>query len=347
MLSISFPQVGFRRQPVSGIAFTLVIALLAMLLAEHSLNQQLGLNAMVYAIIIGMLIGNTIYPKLAQTLDAGINISKGQLLRLGIILYGFRLTFEQVFGLGGAAFLVDALILCSTFTLSYWLGHKLLGLDRTTSVLTGAGCSICGAAAILATAPITKAKSEQITPAVAVIVIFGSLAIVVYPWLQQLFEGVFTAQQFGVVVGSSVHEVAQVVAIGQQLGDTTADTAILTKMVRVMMLAPFLVFVALWFNQKQTTDNQPKASSQFPWFALVFLAVIGFNSIIQLPSQAIVAINQLDNLLLLMAMGALGLTTQLSTLKQAGSKLLILGGVIFIWLIAASLSLTWLFSALF
>lgn len=346
MHSISFPQVGFRRQPLSGIAFTILIALAATQLAHHPLNQHLGLNAMVYAILIGMLVGNTIYPKLAHALQAGVNISKGQLLRLGIMLYGFRLTFEQVLGLGGSALIIDALMLCSTFALTYWLGYKVFKLDRTTSVLTGAGCSICGAAAILATAPVIKAKPAQVAPAVAVIVMFGSLAIIVYPWLQHLLVGTFSAQQFGVVVGSSVHEVAQVVAIGQQLGGVTADTAILTKMVRVMMLAPFLVFIALWFNRDKTEDKQTKASAQFPWFALIFLIVIGVNSVVHLPSQAIATINQVDNVLLLMAMAALGLTTQFSAFKQTGSKFLVLGGLVFIWLITASLGLTWLFLTL-
>ena len=213
-------------------------------LADH------GLSALTLAIVLGMLVGNTVYPRVAAATGPGVQVSKQQLLRVGIVLYGLRLTTQDIGQMGWAGVVVDALVLCSTFGLACWIGMRWLGLERETALLIGAGSSICGAAAVLATEPVVKARAEQVTVAVATVVVFGTLSIFLYPVLFQWNQawGVIPggAKGFGQYAGSTIHEVAQVVAAARSIGPEAADAAVIAKMVRVMMLAPFLLLLSGW-----------------------------------------------------------------------------------------------------
>ncbi len=119
-------------------------------------------------------------------------------LRLGIILYGFRLTFSQIADVGIGGIIIDVLTLSSTFLLACFLGQKVFGLDKHTSWLIGAGSSICGAAAVLATEPVVKAEASKVTMAVATVVIFGTVAIFLYPAIYSLMSQWFSPETFGV-----------------------------------------------------------------------------------------------------------------------------------------------------
>lgn len=109
-----------------------------------------GLSSLTLAILLGMVLGNTIYPNFSDQLSAGVGFAKGQILRLAIIFYGFKLTLTQVASVGMPAVMTDALVLTSTFLLTYWLGTKWLKVDKQTTLLIGSGASICGAAAVIA-----------------------------------------------------------------------------------------------------------------------------------------------------------------------------------------------------
>jgi uncharacterized integral membrane protein (TIGR00698 family) len=203
-------------------------------------------------------------------------------------------------------------------------------MDRETVWLIGAGSSICGAAAVLATEPVVKADASKVAVAVATVVLFGTAGILLYPALFALLPAV-SAAQFGIFTGSTLHEVAQVVAAGHAIGAEAENMAVITKMLRVMMLAPFLLLLGSWLRQRG--PRTATSARSFPWFALLFIAVALVNSLQLLPAGVVSALNQLANLLLAMAMAALGLTTRFSALKQAGAKPLLLGLMMFCWLI--------------
>lgn len=292
-----------------------------------------GLSALTLAILLGMVLGNTIYPALHRHCDGGVLFAKQHLLRLGIILYGFRLTFSQIADVGVSGVLIDVLTLSSTFMLACFLGQKVFGLDKKTSWLIGAGSSICGAAAVLATEPVVKAEASKVTVAIATVVIFGTLAIFIYPALWPLLASWFSPQTYGIWIGSTVHEVAQVVAAGHAVSPEAENAAVIAKMLRVMMLAPFLLLLAARVKQLSPQEGNEKSKVTIPWFALGFVAVAVFNSFHLLPSAAVNMLNTLDTLLLAMAMAALGVTTHISALKNAGAKPLVMGLLLFIWLI--------------
>lgn len=321
---------------IPGLALTAVIAFATAWIGTIPAVSALGLGALTLAIIVGIVLGNTLYPAAHPLCDAGVQFAKQKLLRLGIILYGFRLTFQQVMDVGLSGVVIDILMLSSTFLLATFIGARLMNLDLKTAWLIGAGSSICGAAAVLATAPVVKAESSKVAVAVATVVIFGTIGIFLYPVIWHEVASHYpaiSATQFGVYTGSTMHEVAQVVAAGHAVSPETESAAVIAKMLRVMMLAPFLLLLSIAASRHVEHDGTPKQPIVFPWFALMFILVALFNSFHLLPAQWVATINVLDNVLLAMAMAALGLTTRISQLMKAGLQPFLLGLILFGWLI--------------
>ena len=337
------------RELAPGVALALALALAAMELAKLGWLQANGISALTLAIVLGMVVGNTVYPRFAAVGANGVTFSKQSLLRLGIILYGLRLTFQDIGHVGLRGVAIDALVLASTFSLAWFLGTRVFGLDRRTAMLIGAGSSICGAAAVMATEPVVRGKAEQVTVAVSTVVVFGTLAIFLYPTLYHLNARygfiALSPQAYGIFAGSTIHEVAQVVAAGHAVSEQAANTAVIAKMVRVMMLAPFLVALSAWLSRpanRDATDDVADAAAKpgrivIPWFALGFVAVAGLNSLALLPKSAVAVVTDIDTVMLATAMAALGLTTHVSAIRSAGLKPLALAAVLFGWLIVGGL----------
>ena len=338
-----------------GLVISAALAGAGMALGRIDWLQSHGFSALTLAIVLGMLLGNTVYPRIAAPCGPGVNFSKQNLLRLGVVLYGLRLTVQDIGHVGLAGVLTDTLVLSSTFALACLVGIKWLGMDRKTVMLIGAGSSICGAAAVMAAEPVVRARAEQVTVAVATVVVFGTLAIFLYPMLYdlnqhwQFISG--GAEGFGIYAGSTIHEVAQVVAAARSVGSHAADTAVIAKMVRVMMLAPFLIMLSAWLardeakasakeeaqqqrSQSVLPSTPAKAKLAVPWFAFAFVGVVLFNSLHLLPAPVVSIVTEIDTVLLAMAMAALGLSTHASAIRKAGIKPLLLALILFAWLVA-------------
>jgi len=320
-----------------GLALSAALALASIEVAKTAWLATHGLSALTVAIVLGMVAGNTIFPRMAAACGNGVAFSKQNLLRLGIVLYGLRLTFQDISQVGVSGVVIDACMLMSTFALAYVVGVKVFKLDRNTVMLIGAGSSICGAAAVMATEPVLRARSEQVAVAVSTVVVFGSVAIFLYPVLHGLgfLQG---HADFGVYIGSTVHEVAQVVAAARSIDEHTANTAVIAKMVRVMMLAPFLLILSAYLQRGKSVAapcSRRKASrlNDVPWFAFAFIGVVALHSLFTLPTALTGTLLDADTFLLAMAMAALGLTTHLSSVRRAGMRPLLLGGLLFAWLI--------------
>lgn len=334
-----------RSRHLAGLVVVLIGSLFCLWL-NTSVNtwtdgRIVGLSSLTLAILIGMVLGNTIYPNLAERLNVGVAFAKGQILRLAIIFYGFKLTLTQVSSVGLSAVMSDALVLTSTFLLTYWIGTRWLKVDKQTTLLIGSGASICGAAAVIAAEPVVKAEAHKVTIAVATVVVFGTMAMLLYPFLYHLgwLQPWLNAQQYGIYTGSTIHEVAQVVVAGNAVSSEMGDTAVVTKMIRVMMLAPFLLILSFALT-KGSSDHGEKTSFmnrvqqvKVPWFAFIFIAIVLLHTWVPMTASFEHSMVMLDDVLLTMAMFALGLTTHLGAIKQAGVKPLILGAIMFAWLI--------------
>ncbi|MBN9462016.1 MAG: YeiH family putative sulfate export transporter [Burkholderiales bacterium] len=358
LAAVPAPLLQRSRDPAwwSGCALAAALAALAMGAAELAWLQQLGLSALTLAIVLGMACGNTFFPAIARHTASGVDFSKSLLLRTGIVLYGFRITFQEVAGVGWTGIVIAACMVTLTFVVAVQLGTRVFGLDRRTSMLIGAGGAICGAAAVMATEPVVRARAHEVSVAVATVVVFGTLGMFAYPLLYPYLG--LSEHAYGVFTGSTVHEVAQVVVAGQAVGEGAAAAAVIEKMLRVMMLAPFLLMLSAHLGRDQaeaqgtglgaglgagaggsTSAGGGKAAARrrqpimIPWFAVLFILATAVHSSGILPASLVQALVRIDTLLLAMAMAALGLRTHAGAIRQAGFAPLVLAATLFVFLV--------------
>lgn len=323
---------------LNGLWLVVMIALAALYLSQLSFFAHLGISPLLVGIALGMFYGNTLRSQVPEAWVPGIVFSTKYLLRLAIVLYGFRVTFQQIAEVGIPGLLVNFVVLASTLLIGAWAGVRLFRLDKETAVLCAAGSAICGAAAVLATEPVVRAESHKAAIAVATVVLFGTIAMFLFPLLYSL-DMPFTEKQAGIFIGATVHEVAQVVATGNAISPDITTTAVIAKMTRVMMLAPVLILLGIFWSRSSTmlsgNDATRMAKITIPWFAVGFIAVAGFNSLHWLPSDIVGAINNFGTFLLTIAMTALGMETNMSKLKGVGLKPFYLAALLFVWLIVS------------
>lgn len=315
---------------ISGLLCVAVLTMISYLIASWPLFISIGISPLIIAIILGMLVGNTY--TLPASFTPGIQFAAKRILRLAIILYGFRITFQQIISVGVEALVIDIVVVSSTLVLGYWLGRKLLKLDRELALLVSAGAAICGAAAVLAVEEILKSEPYKAAVAIGTVVLFGTLSMFLYPLLQHADVLNFSHTQYGLFTGASIHEVAQAVAAGSHVSAEAGEIAVIVKMMRVLLLVPVLFILALLCRPAQAKN---KTRITIPWFAVLFVLVIGFNSLTLLSPITVDALVQLDIILLTMAMGAIGMETKFSKIKQVGIKPLYLAAILFAWLVSS------------
>ncbi len=329
---------------LNGILFVALFTIAAIQISQVSFIKALAISPLIIGIVIGMFYANTLRSHIPKEWVPGIVFSSKQLLRFAIILYGFRITFQQIAEVGLAGLTVSTLMLTTTFILGWWLGVKFFGLDRDTTVLTASGSSVCGAAAVLATEPVLNAEPYKSAVAVGTVVLFGTIAMFTYPALYKSGILHMDPATYGIYVGGTVHEVAQVVAAGGAVSEVAMNNAVIVKMTRVMMIAPLLIILGILVSKGATTaTGERKFKITIPWFAVWFIVMAGINSfLINMPSiqPVIHAINEFDTFLLTMAMTALGMETSVEKFKQAGAKPVALAAVLAVWLMVGGYFVT-------
>lgn len=332
-----------------GILLMALFSFSAFYISEFQWVKDLSLSPLIVGIILGMIYANSLRNYIPETWVPGIKFCTKQILRTGIVLYGFRLTFQQVLAIGLPAIIIDVIVIVITLLLGVVAG-RLMKMDEKTSLMVSTGSAICGAAAVLGAEPVVKCAPHKTAIAVSTVVIFGTLSMFLYPILYR--AGIFdlSAQEMAIYSGATLHEVAHVVGAGNAMDPDgalhLADQATITKMIRVMMLAPVLLimsYIIARVRRARHTDvaTDGKSKISVPWFAFGFLLVIALNSLLQsftfipaeVMSTGISAINSFDDFLLTMAMTALGAETSIDKFKQAGAKPFYLAGIIYLWLI--------------
>jgi len=353
-----------RNGTLSGIFFVAIFAAAATYIADLAPVKALGLSPLVIGIVMGIFYANTLHNQTPAAWQTGITFSGKKILRFAIVLYGFRITFQQIADVGMDGFLVSLIMLTSTLIIGSWVGTKIFGMDKDTSILTASGAAVCGAAAVLATEPVLKAEEYKTAIAVSMVVLFGTISMFLYPVLYTTIiehsSGFLhmTAREFGIYVGGTIHEVAQVVAVPASVpGAPTemADAAVIVKMTRVIMIAPMLIVLGLylaWSAKKEGGEVSGKTKLVIPWFAVYFVMVAGLNSLIQTYTatapeatalfihKGIDIINEVDTFLLTMAMTALGMGTIFAKFKGLGLAPIYTAGVMFGWLVIGGFMIT-------
>ena len=309
--------------------------------------KALSFSSLIIGILLGMLYANTLRRRQPSSWDGGIKFCSKRMLRLGIILYGFRLTFQDVVAVGPKAVLIDCIVVVVTLLLGVWLGRRL-GLDRETTLMTSTGSAICGAAAVLGAEPIAKGKPHQTAVAVSTVVIFGTLSMFLYPIMYRMgLSGVLDTQQMGVYTGSTLHEVAHVVGAGNAMGSEIATDSLIVKMVRVMLLVPVLIAMS-WLLSRRGGAVAEKRSINVPWFAFIFLLMIAVNSGMHSAfdgeawlATALKVTEVVSTFMLTLAMTALGSDTSIDKFRQAGAKPFYLAGALYVWLVGGGFALAY------
>lgn len=331
-----------------GILFMALFACASCHIGEWQALKALSISPLIIGIVLGMAYANSLRNHLPATWGPGIKFCSKSILRLGIILYGFRLTFQDVVAVGVPGIVIDCIIVAVTILGGVMVG-KWLKMDSDIALLTSIGSGICGAAAVLGAEATIKTQPYKTAVAVATVVIFGTISMFLYPIGYRAGIIDLTPDQMGIFSGATLHEVAHAVGAGNAMGDEIANVAIITKMIRVMLLVPVLLILGWWgaasahkrlkaatAGANDNADGTAKAGKgkvQVPWFAFGFLLVIGFNSLDLLPAPVVSWINDFDTFLLTMAMAALGAETSFDKFKQAGAKPFVLATILYVWLL--------------
>ncbi len=308
-----------------GLALASAIAGVAFLI--RLLPDIALLSPLILAIMLGMVFHNTVgTPRRAKS---GIGFALKRVLRAAIILLGLQLTFTQVMEVGIGGFAVIAAALVATFCFTKWFG-RLIGVDPKLAELMAAGTSICGASAVIAMNTVTEAADEDVAYGVACVTLFGAAAVIVYPLLARFLP--LTVRDYGLWTGASIHEIAQVVAAAFQRGPEAGHIATVAKLTRVMMLAPLVFTVGLFTRMRAPS----RKSHPIPWFVLGFIALVGINSMIEIPPAVLGWIAQVTAFLLSVSLAAMGLETDFRKLYARGFRPVLLGGTS--WLFIATVS---------
>ncbi|MET0184247.1 MAG: YeiH family protein [Achromobacter sp.] len=324
------------RDKLTGILFVALFAAAVVQLADLPAIKQLGFSPLVVGIVCGMLFGNFLRGDMPAGFNAGVHFTARRVLRVAVALYGLNVSLQQIAAVGMPGLVVSTTIVVGTLLIGTVVGQRLLGLDRDTAMLTAAGSAICGAAAVLAFEPTLRAQPHKSAVAVATVVLFGTLSMFLYPIFYRAGWLGLDTQALGIYIGGTIHEVAQVVGAASNIDPATTEVATIVKMTRVALLVPVLLVLGMWLRQQQRKEGGPAAAGAklpIPWFAIGFLAFAIINSLNVIPADVLTAVRRLDVFALTMAMTALGMETRFASIRQAGPRVMVLGLILYAWLL--------------
>jgi uncharacterized integral membrane protein (TIGR00698 family) len=288
-------------------------------------DQVPAVSPYVVALLLGIALANVgAVPAVA---NEGARIAQRRLLRLGVVLLGFQVSVSEVASIGVTGLVAVTVIVVTTFLVTRRLA-RALGLSEQLAVMLGAGFAICGASAVAAMDEITDASDEEVTFAIALVTICGTVAVIVLPLLAGPFG--LSSREFGAWVGASVHDVAQVVAAAGQHGVTALHSAIVVKLTRVALLVPLVAIVgrtAGWRTRRATVDDasstvdaapRKRGASPLPVFMVGFLAAVGVASTGVFTASQLAFLKTLQTLCFTAALAALGMHVRVSRLRGIG-----------------------------
>lgn len=340
----SQPDPYVWRDRISGVLFVALMAFAVTQIAALPQVRVLGLSPLVIGIVCGMLYGNFLRGSMPQGWSTGVQFTAKKVLRVAVALYGLNISIQQIIEVGMPGVVVSIGVAIGVLALGTWLGTRILGLDRDTSMLTAAGSAICGAAAVLAFESTLRSAPHKSAVAVATVVLFGTISMFLYPILYQSGWLPWEGQALGIFLGGSIHEVAQVVASASSIDPATTEVATIVKMTRVALLVPLLLVIGLWLQRSASSDNGAKAKLPIPWFAIGFLVFALINSAGVIAPEVLATLRAIDIFLLTMAMTALGVETRFAQMRKAGPKVLLLAAILFMALFCITGGLVWVVS---
>ena len=332
-----------------GLALTFAIAVVARVVhalpfAPFTLDGRHPIDAMLIAIVIGLLIRNTI--GLGRGTPLGIRFSVKKVLPFAIVLMGAKLDFFDILRISTAGLFISVASVGVALGLTVWLCRKTK-VGTKLGLLIGVGTAICGGTAIAVTAPVIEADDDDTAFAVTAITLFGLIAIVAFPLIGTLLA--LSETELGMWCGVAIHATPQVMAAAYSYGETAGDVAVIVKLVRVLLLAPLVVAIGAWYAREKRKKEQAHVveptplSRLFPPFIIGFLALALVNTLALLPSFTVHLSDSMmwkaqsfplstgkvatasSTFLITMAMAGIGLGVHLKKLAKIGPKALYVG----------------------
>ncbi len=298
---------------IPGLLLASVAALHAWLLDYGGFGSGL-----LFALIFGMLLHSLTKKSRAVP---GIDFAAKHVLAVAVALLGARLTLSDVMAIGITPAIVVIAAISATLLFSV-AAARLLGLSLPLGLLAGGGTAFCGASAAVAIASVLPKKGSIERDTVFVIVgviALSAIAMVIYP-LVAVYAGL-DATSAGIFLGGSIHNVPQAVAAGFTVSETAGNTATLTKLFRVSLIAFFVLGVAVAYGRRR---NAPLAGLELPWFILAFATLVVAGSLGWIPAPLKAASAHVSSALMLVAMSAIGMMTSLEAIWTVGSRVLLL-----------------------
>ena len=326
-----------------GIVLAYIFYLLSIVINNIIGIELLGLekspiSTVMIAILLGIIMGNAFTPRPGMIL--GLDFTQKYILKLGIIFLGIRLSFAEFIKFGKIAIpLIVICIICVLIIIKLLI--KKFPISSKMSYLIAIGTSVCGATAIVATAPVINAKKSEVAYAIANITLFGILAMLIYPYFSNFyFEN--NSLQTGLFLGTAIHETSQVAAAGliydQQFNSPeTLNVATVTKLIRNTFLVIMIPLFAFLYNRGEIKKNDYSILNIFPYFVLGFIGMIILRNLgdqififdkdnnYEIWKNFIFIVKNLATVFLTMAMAAIGISINLGELKSMGYKPFIVG----------------------
>jgi len=274
---------------------------------------------MLFALLIGIAFN---FLASDERCAPGIEFSSKKILRFGVALLGFRVTFDQILGLGTNVLLLVPILVISSIAIS-WILAKLMGRKYLFGLLTACAVAICGAAAALAVAsvlPNWKDRHRDTLFIVVCVTALSTFAMITYPILFKVAE--FSDVEIGILIGSTIHDVAQVVGAGYAVSNETGDVATFIKLLRISMLPIVVILIALLL--KGDDESRTISSKAFPWFALGFALCLLINSSGFIPIVLSGFLSSVSQWFLVFAIAGLGVSTSLKSMMELGGKSILL-----------------------
>lgn len=296
---------------------TLILTFVCSILAKYI--STIGFFKLIGHLVLAMLLGMglQLFKMNKEEYKSSLAYISNKFLRLGIILLGFKLNIAILKASGIKSILIAAFAITFTIVVVYNIA-KLFKVDEKLALLCACGCGICGAAAVMGVSPSMNADKDDTILSVAVVCILGTVFTLIIVSLKPFFN--LTDVQYGVLSGASLHEIAHAVAAGASGGEASLDIALVTKLSRVLLLAPVAIIVGLISNKK---NNTKEIKVPLPLFMLGFIATSIIGTYYQPIQIYVTKLVDIAYILLAMAMAALGLNVNFSVIKQRGKNIFI------------------------
>lgn len=295
-----------------------------------------AISPLALCVLFGFLAAN--FAKWPDWAESGTKLAGKQIMRIGVALLGFQLSIASLKAIGARGVL--AVILVVTFTIFGILFlSKLFGMTGDLGLLIGVGFGVCGATAVAAIRPQTRATQEETSYAIALISLCGTLSIVVLPFLGHLMN--LSTGTFGAWAGAAVHDVGQVIATASVWSQDAISAAIVVKLARVCLLAPIVLILSIR-HRKYLKANQEVATKSdkvplIPFFVIGFIAVAIFHNSVSLPQRVTEDIVLFSKFLLGAGLVALGSNVRWNNIKKIGARPMVMG--LIAWVIVAGVAL--------